>query len=181
MSARELIVLIAMCAVWGFHFVVIKLAVAELPPIFYAAIRMTLVAAIMSPFLRWRKGEMRRVLIAGLCLGAVNYALMFTGLKFAPASAVAIAMELYVPFATILSIMFLGDRIGWRRITAIVFAFAGVAIISTGKTGSAGGEERLLLGVSLVIAGALFEAIGAILVKQAKSFRPVQLAIAGLR
>ena len=56
-------ILIGMCAVWGFHFVVIKLAVAQAPPIFYAAIRMTLVAALMSPFLRWRRGAMLRAFL----------------------------------------------------------------------------------------------------------------------
>ncbi len=174
MSAREFAVLLLMCLVWGFHFVVIKTAVGELPPMFYAAIRMTLVAALMSPFLRWRKGHMIRVLSAGLCLGALNYALMFTGLSFATASASAIALELYVPFATILSILFLGDRLGWRRGLGVAFAFAGVALIALGKQEGAPGSN-MPLGIGLVAGGAFSEAVGAVLVKKSLSFKPHEL------
>ncbi len=164
-----------MCLVWGFHFVVIKVAVAEIPPIFYAAIRMTLVAALLSPLLRWRPGSMVRVLGAGVCLGTLNYAFMFTGLKFATASTAAIAMELYIPFATILSIIFLGDRIGWRSGLGVAFAFSGVAIIALGDHANVGPETRIPLGVGLVATGAFVEAIGAILVKQSKAFKPLEL------
>ena len=175
MSIRELVVLLIMCIAWGFHFVVIKTAVTEIPPMFYAAIRMTLVAALMTPFLRWRPRQMLRVLGGGLCLGAMNYALMFTGLKFATASASAIAIELYVPFATILSIMFLGDTLGWRRGVGIAFAFAGVAIIALGQADDAGPETRTGIGVGLVAAGAFVEAIGAVFVKRATAFKPHEL------
>lgn len=175
MSARELAVLLAMCLTWGFHFVVIKTAVGELPPMFYAAIRMTLVAALLSPLLRWRPGHMVRVLSAGACLGALNYAFMFNGLKFATASAAAIAIELYTPFAVILSVMFLGDRFGWRRAAGIALAFAGVAVIALGKPAEADPETRIGVGVGLVVCGAFVEAIGAILVKQSHAFRPIEL------
>ncbi len=175
MSIRELLIWLAMCLVWGFHFVVIKVAIGELPPMFYAAIRMTLVALLLSRFLRWRPGHMARVLSAGLCLGAVNYGFMFTGLKFATASAAAIAMELYVPFATILSIMFLGDKIGWRSGLGIAFAFAGVAIIALGGHDEVGEDTHIPLGIGLVAAGSLAEAVGAVLVKQAKAFKPIEL------
>lgn len=175
MGSRELAVFLVMCLVWGFHFVVIKTAVGALPPIFYAAIRMTLVAVLLAAFLRWRPGHMARVLGGGVCLGAVNYALMFSGVKFATASAAAVAMELYVPFATILSILFLGDRLGWRRTLGIAFAFAGVAIIALAKQDEVSAETRIGLGVGLVAAGALSEAFGAVLVKQSKAFKPLEL------
>ena len=175
MGMRELAILLGMCLVWGFHFVVIKLAVGEIPPIFYAAIRMTLVAVLMSSFLRWRPGHMVRVLSGGVCLGAVNYAFMFSGLKFATASTAAIAMELYVPFATILSIFFLGDRVGWRRLVGIGLAFIGVAIIAMGKHGDTNADVNIALGIGLVAAGAFSEAIGAVFVKKSKAFKPFEL------
>ncbi len=175
MGSRELAVFLTMCLVWGFHFVVIKTAVAELPPIYYAAIRMTLVAALLAVFLRWRPGHMVRVLSGGLCLGAVNYALMFNGVKFATASAAAVAMELYVPFATILSIFFLGDKLGWRRAVGIGLAFTGVAIIALGKQDDVGAETRIALGIGFVSAGAFAEAIGAVLVKKSTAFKPLEL------
>ncbi len=173
MSPREAAVLFGMCLIWGFHFVVIKLAIAEIPPIFYAALRMTLAAVLVAPFLRWRSGRMRPVLAASLCFGAFNYAFMFTGISYATASAAALAMELHIPFATILSVIFLNDRIAMRRILAIAFVFVGVAIIALGKDSSGG--SNIALGVMLVASGAFVEAVGAVLVKKAEGFKPIEL------
>jgi O-acetylserine/cysteine efflux transporter len=164
-----------MCAVWGLHFVVIKVGVNAIPPIFYAAIRMTLVAAVLSPFLRWRPHNMLRILIAGLCMGALNYAFMFSGVKLATASAAAIAIQLYMPFATVLAMIFLNDHMGWRRVLGIGLAFAGVAVIALGSKEAPGSQTHIALGVGLVAVGAFLEAIGAIIVKQLKAFKPFEL------
>ncbi len=176
MTPREAAALATIAVIWGFHFVVIKLAVSELPPMFYAAMRMTLVAAVMFPFLKWRAREMRYILPAGLCLGAFNYAFMFSGLSYATASAAAIAIELHVPFATILSVIFLKDRIGAPRIIGISLAFIGVAVIALGGNhGSSEQSSNIPLGVALIACGALSEAIGAILIKKASGFKPHEL------
>lgn len=174
LSARELSILLAMCVVWGFHYVVIKAAMVEIPPVFYAAMRMTLVAAVLSPFLRWRTGKMGYVIPAALCFGSVNYILLFTGVSLASASASAIANQLYVPFATILSVIFLKERIGWRRITGITLAFAGVAVIVSSR-GQAPPEVRLGIGIGLVALATLVEAAGSIFVKKASGFKPWEL------
>ena len=107
-------------------------------------------------------------------MGAVNYALMLSGLKYTTASAAAIALELHVPFATLLAMIFLGDRPGWRRFLGIALAFAGVAVIALGGDGGDGGP-RLGLGVGLVAAGAFSEALGAVLIKRTSAFKPHEL------
>ncbi|OFX02482.1 MAG: hypothetical protein A3E78_04580 [Alphaproteobacteria bacterium RIFCSPHIGHO2_12_FULL_63_12] len=174
MAARELLVLLVLCVAWGFHYVVVKVAVVEIPPIFYAAMRMTIVAAVLAPFLRWRPGQMKLVLLAAFCFGAINYAFLFTGLKLATASASAIANQLYVPFATILSVIFLKETIGWRRIVGISLAFAGVAVIAISKDQDVDGA-RIGIGVGLVAAATFVEANGSILVKKASGFKPWEL------
>jgi len=170
MNKRELLVFLTMCIVWGLHFVVIKIAVAEIPPMFYAAIRMSLVAILMLPFLRWRLKSMIKVFGAAACLGSLNYALMFTGIGLGSASVSAIALELYVPFATILSVIFLKETIGWQRIFGISLAFAGVVVIATGDA-----KGGISIGVLFVVGAALVEAIGAILVKKIDDFKPQEL------
>lgn len=145
-----------------------------MPPIFYAAMRMLLVAAVLAPFLRWRPGKMRTVLLAALCFGAFNYALLFSGLSLATASASAIANQLYVPFATILSVVFLKETIGWRRIAGISLAFAGVGVIAISRDQDVEGA-RIGIGVGLVAAATFVEASGSILVKKASGFKPWEL------
>ncbi len=136
--------------------------------------RMTLVALVLAPFLRWRAGRMRAVILAAFCFGAFNYAFLFSGLSYATASASAIANELYVPFATILSVLLLNEKIGWRRVTGITLAIAGVAIIALDREGGPV-DARIGLGVGLVATATLIEAFGAILVKKATGFKPWEL------
>lgn len=174
MSIREFGLLLLICLVWGFHFVVVKVIVAETPPMLYAALRLAIVAVMLAPFLRWRPGEMKFVLAGGLCLGAINYAFLFTGMQYATASAAAIAIELNVPFATVLAMIFLGDRPGWRRLTGIALAFAGVAIIALGSGGGAD-ADRVGIGVALIVGTTFSEAAGAVLVKRTMTFKPHEL------
>ncbi|MCB2112560.1 MAG: DMT family transporter [Parvularculaceae bacterium] len=174
LAARELIVLLTLCVCWGFHFVVVKTAVGEMPPTFYAAIRMAVVAIVLSPFLRWRPGKMKMLFLAALCFGCINYLLLLNGVKLATASSSAIANQLYVPFATVLSVLFLQEKIGWRRIAGVSLAFAGVALIALNRDQGAAGVQ-IGVGVGLVAGAALVEATGSILVKKASGFKPWEL------
>ena len=73
---------------------------------------------------------MIRIFTLGLCMGVGHYAFMFYGVYLAGSlSSVAIASQLTVPFATLLAILFLNERIGLPRIIAILISFAGVVII----------------------------------------------------
>lgn len=175
MSLREFYVLIVICLIWGLHFVVMKLTIIETAePLFYAAVRMTIVAVLLAPKLKWHKGSMPAIFLAGACYGGLNYAFMFPALEMTTASAAAVAVELYVPFSIILSVLVFKDKIGLPKVTGICLAFAGVAIISTARPDEAVGP-LFLLGIALVAAGALSEAIGAVTVKMIKGVGPIQL------
>lgn len=175
MSIREYLALLLVCIIWGFHFVVMKLTVNGVAePIFYAAVRMTLVAILLLPKLKWHKGLMRYVLCAGLGYGALNYAFMFPALRFTTASAAAVAIELYVPFSIILSVIVFKDRIGRFKIAGILLALLGVIVISSGGPDETAGPY-FFLGILLVACGAMSEAIGAVLVKIVKDVKPVEL------
>ena len=178
MSLREFSVLMLVCVIWGLHFVVIKFTIAEMgvPPLFYAALRVSLLALILLPFLKWHRGQMKAVLMGGLGFGALNYAFMFPALKLTTASAAAIAIELYMPFSIILSVIFLGERIGAWRISGATLAFIGVVLIGLGAPSEVAGQG-FILGIIMVACGAMAEAVGAISVKSVKSISPVQLLV----
>ena len=160
---------------WGLHFVVVKVTVGTTaPPLFYAAIRMTIVLVLMLPFLKWHKGIMHFVLAAGLGYGALNYAFMFPAMSMTTASAAAITIELYVPFSIILSVIFLGERIGIKRVFGITLAILGVMIIALGKPDETAGP-LFLFGILLIVGAAMSEAVGAVLVKKVKGVSPWQL------
>ena len=143
-------------------------------PLFYAALRMTIVALIMLPWLTWHKGLMWPILGAGLGYGALNYAFMFPALSLTTASAAAITIELYVPFSIILSVIVFKDKIGVYKILGILLAFTGVIILGAAKPGEAAGPY-FLLGILLMVGAAMSEAVGAVLVKFVKTVGPLQL------
>ncbi|MGV6800680.1 MAG: DMT family transporter [bacterium] len=174
MSIRELLALLLVCLIWGCHFVVLKLTVGVVAePLFYAAIRMTIVALLLSPLLRIHSGHMLHILIAGACLGGLNYAFMFYGVRFSNASIAAITLELYVPLAMILSVLIFREKVGVTRIVSMLIAFAGVVLI--GRSNDIGFGQNLPLGIALLCCTALVEAIGAIFVKKATGVAPLAL------
>lgn len=178
MSLREFAVLMMICLIWGLHFVVMKFTIVEMniPPLFYAALRVSIMALILLPFLRWHKGQMRAVLMGGLGFGALNYAFMFPAMKLTTASAAAVTIELYMPFSIILSVLVLGERIGIWRTSGAALAFLGVVLIGLGAPPEVA-SEGFVLGIALIACGAMAEAVGAISVKSVKSISPVQLLV----
>lgn len=175
MSIKEFLVLLIVCIAWGLHFVVMKVTVGSTaPPLFYAAVRMTIVMIILLPKLKWHRGIMPYVLAAGLGYGALNYAFMFPAMGMTTAAAAAITIELYVPFSIILGVIFLGDRIGIRRICGIILAIMGVTVIALAKPDETAGP-LFLMGIFLMMGAAMSEAVGAVLVKKIKGVSPFQL------
>jgi len=175
MSLREFAFLFIVCLIWGLHFIVMKVTVGSTAdPLFYAALRMSIVALIMLPWLKWHKGLMWPIFGAGLGYGALNYAFMFPALGLTTASAAAVTIELYVPFSIILSVLVFKDKIGLYKVLGILLAFAGVIIIAAAKPDETAGPY-FLLGILLMVGAAMSEAVGAVLVKFVKTVGPLHL------
>lgn len=174
MKPREAILLLAICLAWGLHMVIIKATTEIVSPLTYVAFRMPILALMLSPLLRWYPGQMHRILIAGACFGGLNYAFMFTGIALTTASIGAVLAESYVIIATVFSVVFLGEHVGWKRTSGIVAALIGVLIIATGES-DATGSRNLPLGALFVVLGATAEATGALFVKRIQFVKPLAL------
>jgi O-acetylserine/cysteine efflux transporter len=166
--------LIGVTLAWGLHFSVIKSTIDGTAPLAYAAARMGLVAIILTPFRKWQPGQMGAILVAGACFGALNYAFMFYGLTFTTASVSAVVIESYVPIATVFSVIFLGERVGIKRVFGMGVALIGVVVIVTGSSEETG-SRNLPLGALLIVLAATSEAAGAIFVKKIGDVKPLCL------
>ena len=170
-SGRHLAVLVGICAIWGFNLIAIKAGVDRMPPIFFTLLRFAVLAAAVAPFLRLRRGEMRWLLLASVCSGGLQFALMFVGIDLSSSmSAVAIAGQLGVPFMTLLSIAILGEHVGWRRWTGILLSFAGVMVIGFNPA-----VFDSLGGLALVVLGALSGSLGLVAIKRVHDIKPLEL------
>ncbi|MEO1043227.1 MAG: DMT family transporter [Pseudomonadota bacterium] len=174
MTPFQIGLLIAICASWGVHMAVVKVAMDLISPLTYVAMRMAIIALILSPLLRWYPGQMFRIAIAGACFGGLNYAFMFTGIMLTNASIGSVVAESYVVIATVFGVVFLGEHVGWRRCLGIAAAITGVLIIATAEGDLVGGRN-LPLGAFLIVLGTAAEATGAIFVKKIDGVQPLAL------
>ncbi len=156
----HLIMFVAVALVWGFNFPVAKTGLMHLPPLLFMALRFAVVAIILVPFVKLPRGRWRQVIGIAFTLGLVHFSLMFNGLRDLDAATAAIAIQLQVPFASLLAAVFFKDKLGWRRALGMAIAFIGVALIA--------GEPRLngqYLALFLVIGAACTWSIANVQIK----------------
>ena len=130
MAPQHLALMLLICTIWGFNFVAAKVGVQEMPPLLFTGLRFLILTVVLLPCLRPARGRMGDVLVIALFNGAFHFGLMFMGLAMTGASVVAVVAQLNVPFAMVLSIIFLGEVVRWRRWCGIAMTFVGVLIVS---------------------------------------------------
>lgn len=126
MKAGDVALAVFVMAVWGLNFSIAKFALAEFPPIFTMALRFALVAALLLPFVKAPRGDMKAIALLGFTLGGLHFSSMFTGLSGLDAGLAAIASQSQVVFAALLSAILLKDYPGWRRWLGMGLAFFGI-------------------------------------------------------
>ena len=131
MAPRHLALLIFTMVIWGSNILANKVVVDIVPPLYFAAVRFVLVLACIFPWLRIVPGRMKEILVLALLIGCIHFGLFFVSLRLADdASVLAIVTQLNMPLVALAGIIFLGERIGWRRAAAMAGAFTGVVILA---------------------------------------------------
>ena len=161
MTFPHLCVMLLVCVIWGFNFVAAKVGVHGLPPLLFTGLRFLILAIVLAPFVRRAPGRMRQVMAIAMFNGAIHFGMMFIGIAMTAASVVAVVAQLNVPFATLLSIIFLGEVIRWRRAAGIALTFFGVIIVSFDPH-----VFDALTGVLFAAGAALSGAIAAVLMRR---------------
>ncbi|MFK8052079.1 MAG: DMT family transporter [Woeseiaceae bacterium] len=130
MTPAHWLLMIAVNLAFGLNLVAAKYALFELPPLAFASLRFAIVFLVLLPFIKIHRGQMLVLVLVGLLMGTLHFAFITTGLALAgDVSTVAILTQLGVPFATLMSVFFLGEVIRWRRWTGISLSFFGVMVI----------------------------------------------------
>jgi O-acetylserine/cysteine efflux transporter len=148
---------------WALNVVVSKIAVADLgtPPLFYALLRSVIVAAVLIPLLRPLPAKLWQVLLVGLAISGGSFALLFMGLATASPSAAGVVSLTGAPMTVLFAILFLGERIRWRRGLGIGLAFGGVLFAMAGDN-----QMETSTGLLLVFVSAVVGALGSVFVKR---------------
>lgn len=131
LPARDLLLALAVVAVWGTNFVVIRIGLDHLPPLLFAGLRFVL-AAVPGVFLLPRPAASWRNLAAyGLLIGAGQFGLLFVAIRsdIAPGLA-SLVVQVQVFFTIGLSMWLTGERMRGDQGVALGLAVSGILVIA---------------------------------------------------
>ncbi len=163
MPASHFLLLGLICLTWAGNFIAAAWVVGQVEPLSFTVIRFAMVLVLLAPLLKLpARSQWGGLVLTCWFMGGIHFALLFVALgRSSDISSIALLMQVYVPMSTLLAVMVLGERIGWRTTAGILVAFAGVLVM---------GLDPLVLAqmdvVVLVLLAALSLAIGTMLMRR---------------
>jgi O-acetylserine/cysteine efflux transporter len=147
---------VAVMAVWGSNFVVIKLALTHLPPLQLASLRFMFAFAPAAFFLKRPDVPWLNLAAYGILIGAGQFGLLFIAMKadITPGLA-SLVVQVQVFFTIGLSMRLTGETVKPYQIAALLLASSGLIVILAFSNGSA-----TPLGLMLVVGAAASWALG---------------------
>lgn len=142
---------LAVMAVWGSNFVVIKVALTQLPPLLLATLRFSCAFLPAAFFLKRPDVPWRNLAAYGVLIGAGQFGLLFIAMKsdITPGLA-SLVVQSQVFFTIGLSMWLTGERLKTVQVAALGVASVGLVIILINAGGAA-----TPLGLMLVLGAAL--------------------------
>lgn len=160
---RHFLLAVAVVAVWGTNFVVIKVALGHLPPLLFAALRFTLALLPAMLFLPRPAVPWRNLATYGVLIGVGQFGLLYVAMHghISPGLA-SLVIQTQVFFTIGLSMRLAGERLRGFQWFALLLASAGIGVIVLHTDGT-----TTVLGLALVLVAALSWAGGNMAAKQA--------------
>ncbi|MDB5509675.1 MAG: putative amino-acid metabolite efflux pump [Hyphomicrobiales bacterium] len=153
---RHVLLAVAVMAVWGTNFVVIKSALEHLPPLFFATLRFALVVVPAAFFLRRPNVPWRELAAYGVLIGAGQFGLLYMAIDGRISPGLASLVVQTQVFFTIGLVMFIdGERLKPFQYAALGLAVAGLATIGWHTDGT-----TTIPGLVLVLLAALSWSLG---------------------
>lgn len=173
------------CLIWGSAFAAAKVGFQYAPPIHLSGMRFTLAGLLLVPVMIVMKVDFRHalkhwrfMLLFAFVQTFMQYGLFFMGLDKVPAATSAVIIGAGPLFVAIMAHLTLpDDKIGIRKLTAIILGLSGVVFISLAKGEMASGDPRFWQGVALLVASNLIGSYTNIMVvkKRAANISPIAL------
>jgi O-acetylserine/cysteine efflux transporter len=117
--------------IWGSMFIAATIGLEEFPPILFAGLRFGLLIVLLAGYIKVPRTLIRPLLKIGLLMGGGTYLTLYMSISLAEnTGSIAVFSKLEVPFALILGVILLNERIGSRRIAGTFIAFIGALLIS---------------------------------------------------
>ncbi len=166
LDIRMLMAFFAIYVLWGTTFLAIRIAVAELPPLFAAGTRFFIAGVLLYGFMRFKRevrptgAQWRNLALMGLLMFVAEYGPLFWAEKYVP-SGIASVLEATIPLITMVleMVIFRQQRIRWAVVVSTMLGFVGVGVLLWPH-----GEHRFgLLPCAAILAGAVTWSLGSVL------------------
>jgi drug/metabolite transporter (DMT)-like permease len=173
MSARHLVLIVVLAAIWGGAFTLIRNAVPALGPLGLSAVRLTLAAVIMLAYLRatglrvrWRR-DRKAIAVIGCFGAALPFPLFAYGATQWSAGFLAVINATVPLWGAVIARLWLGDRITPTAILGLAFGIGGVVLLTGARSaplpaaGAAALVAALAASLCFAVAGVATKAFGA--------------------
>ncbi len=127
MPISHFLLALAVVAIWGSNFVVIKLALHDLPPLLFAALRFSLAFFPAALFLKRPPTALRNLAAYGVFIGVGQFGVLYLamGSQITPGLA-SLVVQMQIFFTIGLSMLLTGERVARLQWLALCFAVAGI-------------------------------------------------------
>ncbi|MDB5962076.1 MAG: eamA-like transporter family protein [Massilia sp.] len=169
MTLRDILTALAVVVIWGVNFVVIKLGLRDLPPMLFSALRFGFAALPLVFFIKPPRTSVKLVLIFGMFQFAIQFTLLFTGIKLGlPAGLASLVVQLQAFFTIGLAVLLLGERPKVLQLVGALVALGGMGVVAANLEARA-----TLIGFALVVLAGLSWAVANIASKQMGKAAPI--------
>ena len=163
---RHVLLGIAVVAIWGTNFVVIKYALTDLPPLTLAALRFSLAAFPALLFVKRPAASWANIAAYGLLIGAGQFGLLFVAMThYISPGLASLVVQTQVFFTVGMAMALSGERVRAFQVLAMLLALAGIGLI--GWHAVTEGASITPLGLVLILLAALAWAVGNIVSRAA--------------
>ena len=151
LTLRHFLLALAVVAIWGSNFAIIRIGLNHLPPLLFAALRFSLVFLPAALFLKRPNVPLAKLAGYGVLIGAGQFGLLFLAMKGHITPGIAsLVVQMQVFFTIGLSMLISRERVAPVQLVSLLLAAAGLAIILV-----MGGGSATPLGLGLVLLAAL--------------------------
>lgn len=175
MKPSDVLLAIAVVAIWGFNFVVMKVGLRSFPPVLFTALRFIFAALPLVFFIKRPAVPWKLLAGYGIFQFALQFGLLLSGMQLGmPPGLASLVIQLQVFFTIGLAVLTFGERPMITQLIGAVIAFGGIVLVASHLEAKA-----TVIGFLLVIAAGFAWSVANILTKQIGKANPVALVVWG--
>ena len=131
LPARHFLLALAVVAIWGTNFAIMKVALGVMPPLLFATLRFALALLPAAFFIRRPAVPWRLLALYGVLIGAGQFGVLYVAVqRFISPGMASLVVQTQVFFTILLAIAIDGERVRGYQWLGLLLAAGGIAVIA---------------------------------------------------